>query len=351
MGRRADALTGELLRLALGNGGASDPNRARRVLYSASASTWKECLVRLYEHRLLGLAYHGLVQNGLIDRVPAEAAGTLRAQYESCRANNRMLLLTLVGLGRKFSALGVDAVACKGVVLASQYYPDPGMRTVGDVDVWIERDRFDACDRELQQTWSRRWSTDGHGDSASYVNRLGIVLDLHWRMRLFERFEGGFSALTETAPAEHGYRVFEPHALLTHLCDHFSAHQKNVGPMLCWLIDLGIVMQKQGDRLQLDRLRQLMVESDFANLMRTARMLRIFGMVLPEHIRKASESYRPFDFVTLLRRRRLTLWGLPNYIGWARLGANVLGMYRAAGRARPTVSELLLWLFDREKRW
>jgi hypothetical protein len=346
----AALLTREILRLAVAEKIASNAN-IRDLLSSSSSAALEASWVQLDEHRLLGLACHGLARHDLLQLLPERQASMLRAQYEHTRATATILQLTLLGVAAKFRTLGLQPVACKGVVLQGDYYPDPGTRFMQDLDLWIPGDWRLACESVLLQLGFRpqpRHLPDG----GNYMNAAGVTIDLHWRMRLFESVPGGYESLTEAAPSG-GFRVFEPHALLTHLCAHMLGHYANTGPMLCWLLDLGFVLRKAGHRIDLARLEGMMPSaSHWLTLLRSVGFLRKeLGFELPADLEAAAREVEPLSLASALRLRRLALWGLPSFAGWGRLLASAARMRDAGGLAWPSLTDLSLWPVDWAEHW
>jgi hypothetical protein len=262
-----------------------------------------------------------------------------------------MQQLTLRGVASKFKALGIQPVACKGVVLQGEYYPDPGTRFMQDLDIWVPGDFRLACESVLLQLGFRplpRHLPDG----GNYRNTAGVTIDLHWRMRLFEGVPGGFESLTVEAPSG-GFRVFEPHAMLTHLCVHMLGHYPDTGPMLCWLLDLGFVLRKVGDQVDVARLQTLMPSArHWLTFLRSIGLLgRELGFELPGPLARAAGRVEPLSFASALRLRRLALWGLPALLGWGRLLATLAHVRDADGLSRPSFSDLSRWPLDWAQHW
>lgn len=354
MGIPVESLTKEVLRLAVKaevrEQGPDAPIRA--LVAAASPAELEACVVRLDEHRLLGLAHYALARHQLLELFPTAQARALRVHYDYARALGTMSQLTLRGVAAQFAGSGVHPVACKGVVLQSHYYPDPGMRFMQDIDLWVPPGSRGACESALL---GLGFAPAPHQlpDGGNFTNAAGINIDLHWRMRLFESIPGGFESLTEDAPGG-GFRVFEPHALLTHLCAHMLGHYPDTGPMLCWLIDLGFVLRKVGHRIDVSRLERMMPSpTHWLTLLRCVGLLSDeLGFEVPVELKHAASRVEPLRFASALRLRRLALWGLPSAMGWGRLLASATRLRRSSGLPWPSLTDLSLWPVDwAEQRW
>ena len=352
----ADALIKEVLRLAVQAAASTDyesplARSVRTRVSSASPVDIEACVVRLDEHRLLGLAHFALARHRLLELFPLPQARLLRGHYDHARAMGTMVQLTLRGVAQQFAAIGVRTVACKGVVLQSLYYPDPGMRFMKDLDLWVPPESRAACEGVLLRlgfTPAPRQLPDG----GNYVNAAGVNIDLHWRMRLFESQQGGFEGLTEEVQGG-GFRVFEPHALLTHLNAHMLGHYPDTGPMLCWLLDLGFVLRRAGHRIDVRRLQRLMPSPiHWLSLLRSVGLLSELGFELPADLTRAARKVEPLRFAAALRLRRLALWGLPSAMGWGRLLAAATRVRDPGGLPWPSLTDLSLWPMDwAEQSW
>jgi hypothetical protein len=88
--------------------------------------------------RVAGLAHARLAAAGALDRVPPGAAAVLRAAYLENQFANALLEEEA---GRLLSALhagGLTAIPMKGLaMLAGGWYPDPGARRMGDMDLLV----------------------------------------------------------------------------------------------------------------------------------------------------------------------------------------------------------------------
>jgi hypothetical protein len=340
-----DELVRQVLRLAL------DPAVQAGSWQAASPTAWAACVARLEEHRLLQLAHDGLSRAGLIGELPAVEAKKLQGRYAYCKAVNGMLWFALEDLSRRLQKVGVTPVACKGVVLSALHYPDSGLRFMTDLDLWVSGEQREASHRVLLEAGYERIPEKSLPDGDNYINRAGVVVDLHSRMRLFERV-GGFHALSEGVP-QRSFRVFEPHALLAHLCAHMSGHLFETGLMLCWLIDLGYVMQRVGERVDFGRLRGLMgAPSHWFTFLSTLRFLNEeLGMPVPTPALERARSVAPLRLESILRMRRLATWGVPAPRGWARLLAALAGVRSDELRSVPSWAELAHLPADLAEQW
>ncbi len=98
----------------------------------------------------VGTSLAPLVLRGIgsrTDAVPPTVLATLVARRDLL-ARTRLLVAAIVGsAGRSLTAAGVPFIVLKGAALATTVYPDPVLRPMSDIDLWVPDDRIgDALD-------------------------------------------------------------------------------------------------------------------------------------------------------------------------------------------------------------
>ena len=322
---------------------------ARQRLLSASDLEWKRTIVDLNLHRLLPLVWYSLLTHGLSDTVPQPYLAEMQDAYRQTLRMNTFFLLTLDCLLRAMRERDVHPVLWKGVVLADSFYPDAGTRLMGDIDLAIAPNEMESATAVFK---SLKFLPQEHMetcDAIYFANHMGLLCDVHHRVRLFEGKEE-MNLTLDLKPSRMkvpALRVLEPNAMLVHLIVHMDGHRSETGPLLSWIIDLVFVFRKWGALLELKRIEKLMPQEHLIYLFRTIRFLEHeFDEKLPECLADAAKRFEPFTLREVIRERRLAIWGLPRTRGWLRLGACRLGLRPTKGRAYPYVSDLLLWPKD-----
>ncbi len=158
----------------------------------------------------------------------------------------------------RLHAGAVPVLLLKGVALAHQYYPEPGLRARGDTDLLIrgrDRDRAEAvlenCGyaAELQvpgQLVSAQFAMS-RTDSAGLTHRLDVHCKLsnaHAFADLlsFEEMADDAGAIPSLGP--HARAPSAAHALL-HACVHRCAHHQD-SDRLIWLYDIHLLCESLG---------------------------------------------------------------------------------------------------------
>jgi hypothetical protein len=323
---------------------------AKQGLCSATELEWKQSLVQLELHRLLPLVSYSLQTHGLTDTVPQPYLTKMQYAYRQTLQMNTFFLLTLNGLLRAMRERDVHPVLWKGVVLADSFYPDPGTRLMGDIDFAIAPDEMDEATAAFKSLGFLEQKHQATEDAIYFANQIGVVCDVHHRVRLFEGKES-MNLTVDQKPQRMQAPVFtvlEPNAMLVHLIVHMDGHRSETGRVLLWILDLAFVMRKWGALLDLEQIERLMpAKENLVSLFRTIRFLEHeFDERLPDCLADAAKRFEPFTLAEVLRERRLALWGLPQTRGWLRLGAYRLGLRPTKNLPYPNVRDLLLWPAD-----
>lgn len=338
-----------LVRTSLMTTGSDWAAIVRQRLCSATELEWKRSFVDLAMHRLLPLVSYSLEAHGLTDTVPQMYLAGMQNAYRQTLRTNTFFLLTLNGILRSMQERDLHPVIWKGIALADSFYPDLGTRPMGDIDFAIPPDEIDSATVAFKSLGFLPQESMQTSDAVYFANQIGIMCDVHHRVRLFEGKE--FMNLTTnlkpqrmSAPA---LPVLEPNAMVVHLIVHMDGHRGEIGRMLLWILDLAFVMRKWGALLEPERLERLMPQEHFVSLFRTIRFLeREFDEELPECLADAAKRFEPFTLTEVLRERRLAIWGLPRPRGWLRLCAYRLGLRPTSSRPYPNLSDLLIWPRD-----
>ena len=352
MSSLGDALSHSLMVLALSAPNSKSAVRARRNLAAVDERAWQICLARMEEHRLLPLVWHGLLRHDCAQEIPDHIGAILQSRFESTRVMNSVSLLALRRVAKAASLKGVRVTACKGIVMAAEYYPILGARPMDDIDLWILPHERASCAEALRSNGFVRNETSSSAGADYFENGMGVVFDVHVEMDLFAAQRDALRSLTRAASDGH-WRVFEPHALLAHLIVHMSSHAVKTGPMILWMVDLWFVLRKVWQEIDPSRLcRLLRSTSEWIFLLRTMRMLELLAdEPSPAVLSPFLADVAPDDLGALWRERRLATWTLPKPLGWARLAACGLDLKDRGDRYYPSLRDLLNWPIDRLGAW
>ncbi len=109
---------------------------------SHSERAWADRL-RIAGARLYPFIAHRVERLGLSESLPTGARRTLRAAATASVIDEIRRRGAFVRYAAAFDAAAVPFVVLKGMALAYTVYPTPAIRLMGDVDLWVQRDRID----------------------------------------------------------------------------------------------------------------------------------------------------------------------------------------------------------------
>lgn len=122
----------ELLHIALGHRNAFSR--------TPTASEWEQLYTVCDQQTLLGVAFPALGKLQGEQRAPKKLFMQWYADSEEIRARNAVMNRKTALAARTFMRDGRRTIVLKGQGLAT-LYPDPALRTPGDIDIWVEGSR------------------------------------------------------------------------------------------------------------------------------------------------------------------------------------------------------------------
>lgn len=220
---------------------------------SAAFDDWDAFDRRAEEHRLRPLLHHFHRDNAAIPQTIRELwATTYRASAITALHQRRELL----EIAELCTASGLHPVALKGAWLAWNAWPDPALRPLRDLDLYLpDEGALRAREILLEKGWHENESEglDQLGGEEwlarfkalpSLVSPGGVAVDLH--VRLWDddgRVPAPPDGLLERciADADHPcLRYLAPIDQLMHLAIHATAHRFDGGPLM--LADFGYLL-------------------------------------------------------------------------------------------------------------
>lgn len=253
--------------------------------------------------RTLPLVYWNLEKHGFQHPLMGMLRGIRRrAWYE-----NRLLFRRLAPVIEMLHRAGIPTLLLKGAALALLYYPDPGLRPMGDLDVLVpEAQALQALRLLESQGWKEkgknagrfrfRESDLGFLHSLSLFHRDGREIDVHWHVLYLASFRGadqpfweaGVPLVFEGIPA----RALCASDQLLHACAH--GPMWNPIPPMRWVADAITVMMS----LKIDWQRLVMLAERFRIVAPVREGLEYLATVLAAPV--------PTEVLASLRRSKVS---------------------------------------------
>lgn len=229
-------------------------------------------------YRLIPLIFYRLQAAGIDD----PNRGMFKGVYRRSMVENSRVLDAVIPAVRALSGAGITPWLAKGAALVrAGYYPTVASRPMSDVDVVVgSDDREDAVEvlRSIGflPLFSDRVRSTLH--AATFVNDLGLELDLHWHFLHHARSTSADEIITRTSQSVDlegiPVRVAGPTGLLIATAVHGMI--SNAEPPVRWLVDASLIFERNGDDINWDDV------VEFATRFRLARRIERALQLLSE---------------------------------------------------------------------
>jgi len=231
-----------------------------------SSLDWNLLMRMARHHRLEPLLCYGFRQSRF-GAIPS----SVREVWEACRRS------TVVGAMHYQQVLGeiaaafddrrVPFVLLKGEALSKGLYPQEGLRPYGDIDLLIRPEAYETAKEILVELGFGLRLPTKEGEKLRLFGeiefdkkgRFTVTVDLHWDtlMTSWEPrslFSGDetWSSLDQIYLGARALPVLRGELLLLYLSVHFAFHHVFDG--LLWLCDLFLLLRRDEDRIDWDRL-------------------------------------------------------------------------------------------------
>ncbi|MGF1549999.1 MAG: nucleotidyltransferase family protein [Sphingomonadaceae bacterium] len=255
--------------------------------------------------RIVPLMLHNLARHGC-DHPRLHALKSLRRQSW---AKSEMLILLAEEVLVKLRRAGIPTLVSKGLPLALEYYPEPALRPMNDIDVIVPYDAAVAASRLLQDEGFR--PVTGDVESMRPIRHALMMIhprrgeiDLHWHV-LGECHSRGADEHFWAAAlpfAVGGAQTSRPGA--SDLLLHAMAHglDWNPVPPMRWIADAAMIL-RAGEEIDWRRIEGFGARHDLARRLSlaTGYLRRHFGLDIP-----AEALSRESGRVSLLERLELS---------------------------------------------
>lgn len=198
----------------------------------------------------------------------------VRSEWETQRreavANALHHVQVLEELAGLFEARDIPFILLKGMGLSKIYYPDEGLRPCCDIDLLIRKDAYEAARAALAVIGFRPRHPHLETEKRELFGEIEfdrqgprtLTVDLHWDTLMASWRPPSLlgEAIVWDCPNRiqvggQIVRVLGGEVLLLYLCVHFAFHHVFDGLLL--LCDLFLVLKRDGDRIDWDRLLQM----------------------------------------------------------------------------------------------
>ena len=252
---------------------------------------WQRVFIISNLHDVSGLVYYTLKKHDLTRLVPEDFEESLRLKYYDNAVRN---IAAEKAVNKLSDIIDNKVVFIKGADLFQSLYPSTGIRSMGDIDILVEKEHAeDVWYSLLQNGFTSKegqqiqYRSEMHENLCSHLPQLHsdtFVAEVHWNIFGIGKLYPLSKIAFETAVRVRGnIYVLSNEMKLIHLCNHFRRHLMS-GASLRHLCDINELMQKHEDEINWTEIEETIkntdLEKDMVIAMTYAHMY--LGTAVPE---------------------------------------------------------------------
>ncbi|MBA4416889.1 MAG: hypothetical protein C0392_03105 [Syntrophus sp. (in: bacteria)] len=168
-------------------------NRRFGDVPSMTEADWRQVIVEAQRHGVAPFLWYTLHNTSDCPQPPSGIQETLRANYYTAVVHFMRREHELKEVLQTLTSAGVSVVLLKGAAVAYSLYPNPVLRTMGDVDLWIPHTQIVPARQALHTIGYTIHSQEDHrpqalkdvlaGETQMMRNRPGAgLVELHWNV-------------------------------------------------------------------------------------------------------------------------------------------------------------------------
>lgn len=198
--------------------------------------SWEDLCELAKHHDLLPLLDAGVTASGL--QPPPEVRAALRKAARVAEIRSDRAWEELTPVIRAFDRAGISLLLLKGAQLAKRYYPTPGLRPFGDLDMVVRAEDREAGAELLlslgyrnaddQLGAGKAWCVENHFHW-NFTRERSFPIELHWSLTFPESavpldLQDLWNRSRVIGDAEGRFRVLHPDDELLFLAAHITRH-------------------------------------------------------------------------------------------------------------------------------
>ena len=294
------------------------------------------------EFRMLPLLHANLARLGVKDPIMGRLRGIHRHAWAEGQRRQRSAAIVL----RLLAGAGIPTMFTKGLALAQEYYPDPSLRPMQDIDLLVPRDRAEGAIDILQEAgWHFMdplsvYSQGGIERAAFMVLNNGLGMrdgrgneaDVHWHAQhecVVPILSDWFWTDTEKLVICGEWSVRPgPGPLLFHVISH--GLRPNVMSPMRWVADASMILKRSGS--DIDWLTFWEMASRASVEARLAEGLAVVERISLRPLPKGARNSGRVTFIELLENRAFRTAKMGQFPGLSLLllrFAKLLRLWRA----------------------
>ncbi len=232
---------------------------------------WEEIVVLSRKAQIGTMIYDAIQKNQC--SIPAEQKKQLRDHVLKRVLRDQVQEEQQKKLVTAFEEKKIDYALLKGASI-KYLYPDSMFRSMGDIDVLIKTEQYDAIKEIMVRMGYREWRETDH--ELIWVKSPFMCIELHKRMvpsvnkNFYAYYGSGWSRMKQ---AEGSRYSMTPEDEFVYLLMHFSKHYRDGGIGIRHLVDLWIYQKEHPEMDQsyiLEELKKLHLDKFYDNVVETS---------------------------------------------------------------------------------
>ena len=194
-------------------------------------------------------------------QLPKDVYFAFQKDFYLYNAQHEKQMHVVNDLTELFNTHNIKHIFLKGVPLKT-LYPEPYMRSMGDIDVLIEGKDLKAAHKHLKANQYKNLFNSAQHDNFEHVN--GMMIEVH--PKLYKDFNDKYAPLfkdvwAQTAQEKGNRYSFNPEFEVSYLLYHMVKHFYGTGVGLRTVLDIGIYLQAHKEKIDLETLTTMLQEA------------------------------------------------------------------------------------------
>lgn len=231
--------------------------------YDLSIEDCNKVLHLATEQSLLGPIINTLFRNNV--KMGAKNVAKAMMVMQRLKQQNHVMNLEVVALAEVLNENEIPYVVFKGQSVGVNY-PNPDLRSPGDIDFYITPEYFRGAETILQQRFGYEKNDLEKLDKHNSFRHNGIVFEMHFQMETFgsKKHQRYYDSIMEKSIGEkrgeidfHGSKllVLEPTLNVIQVFKHLFYHMLGEGVGLRQFCDLTMLIHKEKDNIDREKLK------------------------------------------------------------------------------------------------
>jgi hypothetical protein len=232
----------------------------RSALPRLTDAQWSWFVQEAARHDLRNLAYRLLADDSTLEP-PQSVLEALRPPYVQTAIRNAQLFRETSQIARCLAAQGIPVMLLKGMHLARYVYAEPGLRSMGDVDIMVRREQLAATEQIFLERGYGPTPRPDLEEFCRWSNHLArltkpnaLVYEVHWSIERptspFRIDLDGLWARSQSATLDGSpVHLLSVEDLVLHLALHSSYHHRFDRAALKGMADIHAVLVRHADAI------------------------------------------------------------------------------------------------------